>query len=405
VDEYDYRNCVSLFGYAAEVHRRSGGVCQLCDAGAMALDFDLWRQMTVEHLIGESQGGYLKQVKAALARRFPGLAAGEIALLAAEIDAVNTVTACSFCNSATSRDHARVSMTELIETAPDGPRDQVLRHVSAALAGILARKRHAVRRKLASVRAAFDSQVAPALEESRLLPAAVPVAAAATDVELIVDRITSDVATSVGWIVTPPGYAHLPLALIDAVYSIRSRYSAVQRVVAAYCKATGISDAALTGRSSPGFREHGLDQFLLAVGSLTGADLASQLFGGSRSRSAGFLKADLCIAVARRLQAESVTEIGHLRQCAGEEAVRRAWTGVHGLGWVTWQYFCSLAGIEHLKPDVMLMRFVACTLGRNVGPAETDALLTFAFERLAASWPGLTKRALDHTIWLFERDR
>src|SRR5205807_243716 len=59
VTDYDYRNCQSLFGYAAKVHERSGGVCQLCSAGAAGLDFDLWRQMTVEHLIGESQGGYL----------------------------------------------------------------------------------------------------------------------------------------------------------------------------------------------------------------------------------------------------------------------------------------------------------------------------------------------------------
>ena len=27
---YDYRNCQSLFGYAARVHERSGGICQLC---------------------------------------------------------------------------------------------------------------------------------------------------------------------------------------------------------------------------------------------------------------------------------------------------------------------------------------------------------------------------------------
>ena len=54
--DYDYRNCQSLFGYAAKVHERSGGVCQLCGAGTAGLDFDLWRQMTVEHLIGESQG-------------------------------------------------------------------------------------------------------------------------------------------------------------------------------------------------------------------------------------------------------------------------------------------------------------------------------------------------------------
>ena len=93
-----------------------------------------------------------------------------------------------------------------------------------------------------------------------------------------------------------------------------------------------------------------------------------------------------------------------MAQRADDGVVRRAWTGVHGLGWVTWKYFCSLAGIEHLKPDVMLMRFVGSALGRSVGPAETDALLTGALEQLTVAWPGLTKRALDHTIWLFERD-
>jgi hypothetical protein len=53
---YDFRNCTSLFGYSAAVHVRSGGSCELCDAGDSS-DFDWWRQLTVEHLIGEGQGG------------------------------------------------------------------------------------------------------------------------------------------------------------------------------------------------------------------------------------------------------------------------------------------------------------------------------------------------------------
>lgn len=77
MDAYDYRNCQSLFGYAAAVHERSGGVCQLCGCGADRLDFDLWRQMTVEHLIGSSQGGYLAQIRSALEQRLPGLTATE----------------------------------------------------------------------------------------------------------------------------------------------------------------------------------------------------------------------------------------------------------------------------------------------------------------------------------------
>ena len=166
--DYDYRNCQSLFGYAAKVHVRSGGVCQLCGAGTARLDFDLWRQMTVEHLIGESQGGYLRQISASLTDRFPGLSPGERAGLAARMDAANTVTACSFCNATTSRAQAPTSMTSLIETAPDGTPEEIRRHVTVGLDGILAAKRKDVAWKLASVRKAFDSRVAPALADARL---------------------------------------------------------------------------------------------------------------------------------------------------------------------------------------------------------------------------------------------
>jgi hypothetical protein len=404
VNDYDYRNCQSLFGYAVKVHERSGGVCQLCGAGAAGLDFDLWRQMTIEHLIGESQGGYVRQILASLAGRFPGLTAAERAGLAAQIDAANTVTACSFCNATTSRAQAPTSMTTLVETAPDGTPEEIRRHVTAGLDGILAAKRNDVKWKLASVRRAFESEVAPRLADARVLqPPGPPAAVAASDVQMVVERITSDVAAAPDEFVTPPGYAHLSLALIDSVYSIRSHYAAVKRVVAAYCQASRTACQPLSARAESGFREQGLESLLGQAGTDHGEILADRLFGGSRSRTAGRLKADVCVEAARRLQAVSVTSIPDLRARAGDTEVRHAWTGVHGLGWVTWQYFCSLAGIDHFKPDVMLMRFTAEALGRYVSPAETDALLSRAFEELQPSHPGLTKRTLDHTIWLFER--
>ena len=240
--DYDYRNCQSLFGYAARVHERSGGVCQLCGAGTAGLDFDLWRQMTVEHLIGESQGGYLRQIAASLADRFAGLAPSEIAAIATEIDAANTVTACSFCNATTSRAQAPESMTALIETAPDGRSEDIQHHVTAGLSGILAAKREEVAWKLTSVRKAFETHVAPVLTDTRLAQSPEPAPTVTrSDVQMIAERIISDVAPTPDDLSTPPGYGHLALALIDAVYSIRSRYQAVQRVVAAYCDASGHS--------------------------------------------------------------------------------------------------------------------------------------------------------------------
>ena len=179
----------------------------------------------------------------------------------------------------------------------------------------------------------------------------------------------------------------------------------MERVVATYSKASATDCQPLAARSEPGFREQGLDCLLNRAGTLHGEALADLLFAGSRSRNAGRLKADVCVEAAGRMQAMSVTRIPDLRERADDAEVRYAWTGVHGLGWVTWQYFCSLVGTDHLNPDVMLMRFAAQALGRCVSPAETDALQSRAFDELERDHPGLTKRTLDHTIWRFERDR
>jgi hypothetical protein len=227
-------------------------------------------------------------------------------------------------------------MTSLIEGVPDGTPDQVFGHVTAALDAILAGKRKDVAWKLATVRKAFDSQVAPRLVDTRILRVLrPPMAVTDADVGLVVARITSDVATAPEEFVAPPGYAHLSLALVDAVYSIQSRYPAVRRVVAAYGEASDTNCLPLAVRSEPGFREQGLDVVLERAGTLRGEALADRLFRGSRSRTAGRLKADVCVEVAARLQAMSVTRIPDLHEQADDADVRRAWTGVRGLGWVT----------------------------------------------------------------------
>jgi hypothetical protein len=159
---YDHRNCQSLFGYAAAVHKRSGGVCQLCECGRSGPDFDLWRQMTVEHLIGESQGGYLRQVRAAVARRYPDLPLAAVNRIASSIDELNTISACAFCNSTTSRDRAPMSMDQLIQESTASP-DNLVDGVRPYLTDILKKKQADVTRKLASVQAAFERDVRPAL--------------------------------------------------------------------------------------------------------------------------------------------------------------------------------------------------------------------------------------------------
>jgi hypothetical protein len=159
---YNHKNCQSLFGYAADVHIRSGGKCQLCGCGGSPLDFDLWRQMTVEHLIGKSQGGYLKQIRTAVEMRFPHLSSDACENLSLRIDTLNTVTACSFCNSTTSRDVSKKSMPELLREAT-GTIEEVEAYITAELQHVLERKRLDVQWKLASVKEAFQREVYAAI--------------------------------------------------------------------------------------------------------------------------------------------------------------------------------------------------------------------------------------------------
>jgi len=164
---YNEAGLQSLFGYGRSAHERSGGICQLCGCGAGPdIDFDLWRQFTIEHLIGEGQGGYPPRIRAAVDARFAHLTELERASLASRIHEANIVTACQFCNSTTSRDRAAFTMEEAIAGLPDDP-EEALVALADKLEAILDAKRDKVRWKLRSVYRGFQEKILPALLERR----------------------------------------------------------------------------------------------------------------------------------------------------------------------------------------------------------------------------------------------
>jgi hypothetical protein len=166
---YDARGCASLFGYAAKVHERSGGICQLCGCfDGPDADFDSWRQLSVEHIIGRKHGGDRSDIKKGVKRRIfsPPLPSERTAEVIDLIDAMNTVSACSFCNSMTSRMTAKLNLGRIIEETPGGDAE-LLQAVEAATQAELALKREDVGRKLESIRRVFKADVMPGLARVR----------------------------------------------------------------------------------------------------------------------------------------------------------------------------------------------------------------------------------------------
>ena len=119
--------------------------------------------MTVEHLIGKSQGGYLNEIRELVHAKFPDRTDVEKGKLVREIDAANTVTACQFCNSTTSRDSNDVSMYDLFAASKPDPK-AVIKSVEMVCKEILKRKQQSVRWKLESVRDAFQEHVVGNIE-------------------------------------------------------------------------------------------------------------------------------------------------------------------------------------------------------------------------------------------------
>jgi hypothetical protein len=76
------------------------------------------------------------------------------------------VTACSFCNSTTSRTRAPTSLREVIAATSDDP-TELLGAVAEATQAALEVKRADVTWKLLSVRTAYEEMVAPRLAATR----------------------------------------------------------------------------------------------------------------------------------------------------------------------------------------------------------------------------------------------
>lgn len=118
----------------------------------------------------------------------------------------------------------------------------------------------------------------------------------------------------------------------------------------------------------------------------------SKLPGTTRLRAEGIYEG------LRNLETLGITTAAQLRERSEDPAVRRAWTGVKGLGSQAWDYLRMNAGVEDVtKPDEMVRRFLTKAVGTPVSPARARELVSAAAAEL-----GVSVRALDRAMWSHE---
>lgn len=205
-----------------------------------------------------------------------------------------------------------------------------------------------------------------------------------SDVQQLVHFIETELPRDT-WTPWPGGWPdQIEAALIDAVLSISAKYgtakNGVRGAVARYRAEVGCDRPNDLARLS----DYDPEQLQVVL---------------NNQKVSGRTKASAIVEAAKNLQALGVNVKSAADLDPRNPAHKKAYTSVHGLGPVTWEYFGMLLGKLGIKADRWIIRFVGRALCREVSAAEARSLLIEAARELNAP-----PTELDHAIWAYERD-
>jgi len=203
-------------------------------------------------------------------------------------------------------------------------------------------------------------------------------------------------------------YQSLPLCIIDAVFSINTRYKAVQNVIDRYCKFFNLrrvrsskdrlpplSDQEPVNNFLDKFKHYGIEKF------------TEKIFNNRQrtSSTGGILKTEAVLHFATVLNKHEVDYFQDVETILADTAFERDIKNIKGQGsGISLSYFFMLAGSDDLvKPDRHILTFLTNALSREVKVQEARSLIASSTEILRSSYPHLTPRLLDYVIWNYQR--
>lgn len=216
------------------------------------------------------------------------------------------------------------------------------------------------------------------------------------DLDLLVTAIEQKLAE--GWVKWPGGYpGEIELALIDAVFSIQAQYG---KAATETTPSSGV--IAVVDR----WRKH-RGQAANDLTAITGVDEAEFLaICDNRTQTSGRTKASAIQEAAANLLSAGIQSASDFEPHQIE--AKQAYTKVHGLGNVTFRYLRMLLGLEDVKADTWVLRFVEEAVGRPVEGNEASSLMHQAAARFAeqqSTTMPTTPTDLDHAIWYAQSER
>ena len=205
-------------------------------------------------------------------------------------------------------------------------------------------------------------------------------------------------------------HVHLPLCILEAVWSSGVRPETVQNVVARYAEYAGLNTEGAESKAEETAPAHTVADFLQTIERVGVENFAESVLQNRQRTAAsasGILKAEAAYRFAQALNAHRAQTVPDVpAQLRGNAVFERAILAIPGQSsGLSLQHFFRLCGAHDLaKPDRRVLVFLQAALDRSVtNAAEAQSLLNRACFLLQADFPGLSPRTLDKAIWQQER--
>lgn len=201
-------------------------------------------------------------------------------------------------------------------------------------------------------------------------------------------------------------YQSLPLCVIDAIYSINANYTSTSNTVKRFCEHFNLKRIA-DERPPSRAEQLSISAFIKLSDAYGVVGMAEKVYQNRQRTStrSGILKAEAVLMFSRVLQGFGVEYLQDTEKVLGDLAFEQQIKSLPGqASGLSLRYFYMLAGSDdYIKPDRMIRRFIEAALNRPVNAQESHDVLVGACKQLAAKYPQMTPRLLDHVIWRFQQ--
>lgn len=206
-------------------------------------------------------------------------------------------------------------------------------------------------------------------------------------------------------------YQSLPFCVVDAGFSIGTRYRQVENLVTHLSRVAGWKTFRPRGTDFPAREDQNTISDLLKLFEKRNAPeewlFNNRCYANPSSTSNPVRKAELVKRFAAVLKEAKIETFQDLKSCRDKEALSERLCQLPALSsGIVVRYFFMLAGDEgQVKPDRWILSFIKDCTGESPGADEAAELIQGACSILVKKYPNLTPRLLDHEIWKYQRDK